>query len=114
MMLTTFLPAVRLVSALLIACAFLMAPMAEAEHAQTQTVETCEIEHVAEEGGKGGDDHSEHDHHAHNCGPCLTYLLRREAASNDFGQPDLQTIRPPLSEDFASLTPGSLYRPPRA
>lgn len=71
MTLSPFLSAVRLVSATLVACAFLIAPMAEAEHVQTQTVKTCDIEHVAEESDEGGADHSEHDHHAHNCGPCL-------------------------------------------
>ena len=114
MTLSPFLSAVRLVSATLVACAFLIAPMAEAEHVQTQTVKTCDIEHVAEESDEGGADHSEHDHHAHNCGPCLTHLLRRDTVSSYFAQTTMLSIRPPLSEDFASLSPGRLYRPPRA
>ncbi len=109
MMLSSFLSPFRLVAAALIACAFLIAPMAEAEHVQIETATACDTEH-----GDGDTDHGEHDHHAHNCGPCLIHLLRRDSNSECIFQAGIQSIRPLLSEDLVSLPPGSLYRPPRA
>lgn len=113
-MLSSFLSPFRLVAAALIACAFLIAPMAEAEHVQIETATACDLEHVDDAHGDGDTDHGEHDHHAHNCGPCLIHLLRRDTNSEYIFHADIQSIRPPMSEDLVSLPPGSLYRPPRA
>lgn len=114
MMLSLFISSNRLVAAALIACAFLIAPMAEAEHVQIETATACDMERV--EGAYVDDDtdHGEHDQHAHNCGPCLIHLLRRDKNSECIFQAGTQSIRPLLSEDLVSLPPGSLYRPPRA
>lgn len=113
-MLSLFISSTRLVAAALIACAFLIAPMAEAEHAQIETANTCDLEHFAETHGDGDSDHDEHEHHAHNCGPCLIHLLRRDTTSECIFHAGIQSIRPPISESLISLPPGSLYRPPRA
>lgn len=114
MSIAAILSAIRLVSAALIACAFLIAPMAEAEHVQIETATECDMGHVDETSGDGESNHGEHDHHAHNCGPCLQYLLRKDWTQDRFICASEGARIALLSVSLVSQPPGSLYRPPRA
>ena len=106
--------AIRLFTAIIIACAFLYAPMAEAEHAETTVEITCDLDHDSEQSDGNQPDHSDHEHHAHHSGPCLQYILRQDLSHDDFISVTGQTRVLAISQNLASLPPGSLYRPPRA
>jgi hypothetical protein len=114
MSIAAILSAIRLVSAALIACAFLVAPMAEAEHVQIDTASACDMGHVDEKSDDGDSNQGEHDHHAHNCGPCLQHLLRKDWVQDSFICASEGAHIPLLSVSLVSQPPGSLYRPPRA
>jgi len=114
MALASKITALRCCLAVLVAFGFMLPPMADAQHLETEPAVFCEIDHDSSDVGERDLDHSEREHHAHNCGPCHIHLLRRDMTSDFSAASGPATIRPPLSEDMVSLPPGSLYRPPRA
>ena len=86
---------------MIIACVFLYAPVAEAEHLETVTE-------------KDQPNQGDHDHHANHSGPCLQHLLRKDWNQDSFICASEGAHIPLLSVSLLSRPPGSLYRPPRA
>ena len=113
MTVSPILSTLRLLTAALVACAFLIAPIADAQHVEIEPATACDMSHETSDSGERAPDDDGHDHHAHNCGSCHTHLLRKDVAPESFVQMRKQALRPPSSKDLSSLPPGSLYRPPR-
>ena len=108
------LSAFRFFAAALAACAFVIAPVAEAQHLDFDPAAACEAAQADSDADRDAPDHGDHDHHAHNCGTCHLHVLRRDVSATAFMEDGERSVRPPLTEDMVSLPPGSLYRPPRA
>ncbi|MBO6686847.1 MAG: hypothetical protein JJ919_00025 [Henriciella sp.] len=106
--------AFRLITAMIIACVFLYAPVAEAEHLETVTEITCNFEHSLQKTDKDQPNQGDHDHHANHSGPCLQHLLRKDWNQDSFICASEGAHIPLLSVSLLSRPPGSLYRPPRA
>lgn len=104
----------RLLTAALVACAFLIAPVADAQHVDIEPATACDVSHETSDSGERAPNDDGHDHHAHNCGPCHIHHLRKDFTLDSFVHLAKQPVRPPLSLELSSLPPGSLYRPPRA
>lgn len=104
----------RLVTAIVVACAVFYAPMAEAEHVEFSAEVTCDFQHTSGDSDGDQPDHSDHDHHAHHCGPCLQHILRQDHTPDAFLGLSKQTRMHSSTQSLASYLPGTLYRPPRA
>lgn len=106
--------AIRLLAATFVACAFVLAPMADAQHAEPQPAATCEIDHTSSDTGDRGPDNNDHEHHVNHCGSCHIYALRKDIAPDYFEPANASAMRASLAEDVVFLPPGNPYRPPRA
>jgi hypothetical protein len=109
-----FISVSRLLSAFLLTCAFVLAPMAETFKAEADTHYSCEASYASVSMEDGTSDHSEDDHHSHACISCHLHVIRK-----DLPHPvpfiTLQEIMHPRMATLAlSTLPASIYRPPRS
>ncbi len=95
--------------AILIAVAFVYAPLAEDGHLQSEIEITCDENHTTGDG-----ENEEHNHHIHHCGPCLQHLLRKDCDQLSIFNYSRKIRLQFVSERLISSPSGSPYRPPRS
>lgn len=106
--------AIRLLAATFVACAFVLAPMADAQHVELDTAAACEIDHALSDAGDSRPDNNDHEHHVNHGGSCHIYALRKDVGPNCIEPTNEPAMRASLKEDVVFLPPGNPYRPPRA
>lgn len=108
--------ALRLIAASLVACAFLMVPLAEARHLAVELESTCETsDHSDESGYRDAEerDHAGHEQHVYKCGACHAHFLAKSDDLDGCMKTTNQSLRPPVLAGPVSRSSSDLFRPPR-
>jgi len=113
MMLKRIFSGFGMVVAAMVSFAFLVAPMASAQHVERAPGEICEVEADAVHAGGDEAGHEGHAHHAHGCGACHVHII------GPAGLPEMaidrarSKVRPMEASGRGASLPGELFRPPR-
>lgn len=102
-------------SCILIACAFLSAPGAQANHIDFEASPFCEQAHgeLAESALENQDD-THHENHTHGCGSCHLHFDRIVHQSAEMLACEDRVTRNVLAERLSTRPQSGPYRPPSA
>ncbi len=107
-----FHSALKLLIAALVSLAFVMAPVASAQHSETAEA-VCAAEPAEDHAVSDTAGHGDH-HHAPGCGGCHIHLM----GPGKLPGPEMIRSRPvfrtALADTWGHALPGDLFRPPRS
>ena len=103
----------RKLLAMILVWAFLVMPIASAQHLEEEPVSACAVEHGTVNGTSEEDNPAEHEHHVHNCHSCHIHILRYQPNREVTWRVTSTGLYPTFSDEVSSLSVSSLFRPPR-
>jgi len=103
------------VASIVIACAFLTAPAAQAAHSEQEQSSACGMHHdnVSEISAEQTSE-KDHEHHAHGCGSCHLHAVRVIEQPNRLGSRAAKLVRSFFLQRMVSAPRDGPYRPPSA
>jgi hypothetical protein len=113
MMLNRIFPGFGMIVAAMLSLAFLLAPMASAQHVELAPDEICAAEAATVHVGGGEDHHDGHAHHVHGCGACHVHLIGSSGLPAMAIDRVRSNVRPMETAGCGASPPGELFRPPR-
>jgi len=103
------------IASIVIACAFLTAPAAQAAHSEQEQSSACGMHHdgvpetIVEQTSE-----ETHEHHAHGCGSCHLHADRAVECAGRLSPPEALLVRRTHRERMVSAPRDGPYRPPSA
>lgn len=103
----------RIVVMFVIATSIFAAPLANALHIETSSIDFCVVEGVQDLANRGHADH-EHDGHLHQCAQCHVHFHLGNRPPRSVVAKDGDNYRLPLSSRAISASISPLLQPPKA
>lgn len=105
----------KVLIAALVGLAFVMAPVASAQHSEAIAEAVCELETGEEHTSGDAGGHGDHDHqHVSGCGGCHIHLIEPDVLQRQEIGPSRSVYRTSPAASWGHALPGGLFRPPRS